>query len=45
MGMPSATNYSFGIKDFTPDASLGLSFYLTSQVSNSLKMQTAEGRK
>jgi trimeric autotransporter adhesin len=30
MGMPYVTNYAVGIKDFAPDASLGLSFYLTS---------------
>jgi trimeric autotransporter adhesin len=34
MGMPSVTNYSVGIKDFAPDASLGLSFYLTSTAPN-----------
>jgi hypothetical protein len=28
-GMPSITDYAVGVKDFDPDTSLGLSFYLT----------------
>ena len=33
-GMPNVSNYGAGIKDFMPDTSLGLSFYLTDSNPN-----------
>jgi hypothetical protein len=33
-GMPNISNYGVGVKDFDPDASLGLSFYLTDSNPN-----------
>ena len=33
-GVPSASNYGAGVKDFDPDTSLGLSFYLTNSPAN-----------